>query len=62
MMQEIEQGRNKLYFRIDGMLMKIRRSELEMLIAKIVDDVQGKTAKIQHVLNTEVGTNWIKIY
>ena len=44
------------------MLMKIRRSELEMLIAKIVDDVQGKTAKIQHVLNTEVGTNWIKIY
>ena len=60
--QEIEQGRNELYFRIDGLFPKIRRSELAGMVAKIAAGGQGRVVKVQHISNEKVGTCWIRIY
>ena len=60
--QEIEQGRNKLYFRIDGLFPKLRRSELAGMVAKIAAGGQRRAVKVQQIPNEKVGTYWIRIY
>mgnify|MGYP000887968322 CR=1 FL=1 len=60
--QEIEQGRNKLYFRIDGLFPKLRRSELAGMVAKIAAGGQSGAVKVQQIPNEKVGTYWIRIY
>ena len=60
--QEIEQGRNKLYFRIDGLFPKLRRSELAAMVAKIAAGGQSRAVKVQQIPNEKVGTYWIRIY
>ena len=60
--QEIEQGRNKLYFRIDGLFPKLRRSELAGMVAKIAAGGQSRAVKVQQIPNEKVGTYWIRIY
>ena len=60
--QEIEQGRNELYFRIDGLFPKLRRSELVSMVAKIAAGEQSRAVKVQQVPNEKVGTYWIRIY
>ena len=60
--QEIEQGRNKLYFRIDGLFPKLRQSELAGMVAKIAAGGQSRAVKVQQIPNEKVGTYWIRIY
>lgn len=60
--QELEQGRNKLYFRIDGLFPKLRRSELAGMVAKIAAGGQSRAVKVQQIPNEKVGTYWIRIY
>ena len=59
---EIGQGRNELYFRIDGLFPKLRRSELAGMVAKIVAGDQSRAVKVQQIPNEKVGTYWIRIY
>ena len=60
--QEIEQGQDKLYFRIDGLFPKLRRSELAGMVAKIAAGGQRRAVKVQQIPNEKVGTYWIRIY
>lgn len=60
--QEIEQGRNELYFRIDGLFPKLRRSKLVSMVAKLAAGGQSREVKVQQVPNEKVGTYWIRIY
>ena len=60
--QEIEQGQDKLYFRIDSLFPKLRRSELADMVAKIAAGGQSRAVKVQQIPNEKVGTYWIRIY
>lgn len=60
--QEMEQGQNELYFRIDGLFPKIRRSELAGMIVKLAAGGQSSAVKVQQIPNEKVGTYWIRIY
>lgn len=59
--REIAQGQTELYFRIDGMFMKMRRSELASIVAKLAAGGNGKAVRVQQVPNENVGIYWIKI-
>ena len=59
---DIGQGRNELYFRMDGLFPKLRRSELAGMIAKIAAGGQSSTVNVQQISNEKVGTYWIRIY
>ena len=60
--REITQGQTEFYFRIDGMFMKMRRSELVGIVAKLAAGGNGKAVRVQQVSNEKVGTCWIRIY
>ena len=60
--QEIEQGQNELYFRIDGLFPRLRRSELVAMVTKIAAGGQSRAVKVQQIPNEKVGTYWIRIY
>ena len=60
--QEITQGQKEFYFRIDGLFLKMRRTELAGMVAKIAAGCQGRAVKVQQVPNENVGTYWIRIY
>ncbi|WP_278277181.1 hypothetical protein [Anaerostipes sp. 494a] len=42
--------------------MKMRRSELTGIVAKIAAGRMSRTVKVQQVPNEYVGTYWIRIY
>ena len=42
--------------------MKMRRSELAGIVAKIATGGQGRAVKVQQIPNENVGTYWIRIY
>ena len=56
------QGKREFYFRIDGIFMKMRSSELAGIVAKIATGGQGRAVKVQQIPNENVGTYWIRIY
>lgn len=60
--QEIAQGQNELYFRIDGLFPKLRQSELAGMVAKNAAGGMSRAVKVQQVPNEKVGTYWIRIY
>lgn len=60
--KEIVQGKREFYFRIEGIFMKMRRSELAGIVAKIATGGQGRAVKVQQIPNENVGTYWIRIY
>lgn len=59
--REIAQGQTEFYFQIDGMFMKMRRSELASIVAKLVAGRSGRAVRVQQVSNEKVGTCWIAI-
>lgn len=60
--REISQGQTEFYFRLDGMFMKMRRSELAGMVTKLAAGGNGKAVRVQQVSNEKVGTCWIRIY
>ena len=60
--REITQGQTEFYFRLDGMFMKMRRSELAGIVTKLAAGGNGKAVRVQQVYNEKVGTCWIRIY
>lgn len=60
--REIAQGQTEFYFRLDGMFMKMRRSELAGMVTKLAAGGNGKAVRVQQVSNEKVGTCWIRIY
>lgn len=60
--REITQGQTEFYFRLDGMFMKMRRSELAGIVTKLAAGGNGKAVRVQQVYNEKVGTYWIRIY
>jgi hypothetical protein len=60
--REITQGQTEFYFRLDGMFMKMRRSELAGIVTKLAAGGNGKAVRVQQVSNEKVGTCWIRIY
>lgn len=60
--REITQGQTEFYFRLDGMFMKMRRSELAGIVTKLAVGGNGKAVRVQQVYNEKVGTCWIRIY
>ena len=60
--REIAQGQKEFYFRLDGMFMKMRRSELAGIVTRLIAGGNGKAVRVQQVSNEKVGTCWIRIY
>ena len=60
--REITQGQTEFYFRLDGMFMKMRRSELAGIVTKLAAGGNGTAVRVQQVYNEKVGTCWIRIY
>lgn len=60
--REIEQGQTEFYFRTDGMFMKMRRSEMAGIVAKLATGGNGKVARVQEVPNENMGIYWMRIY
>ena len=58
----LEQGQTELYFRIDGMLMRMKMSEYAGIAAKIAAGRMSRTVKVRQVPNEKAGTCWIRIY
>lgn len=60
--KSLEQGQTEFYFRIDGMFMRMKRSELAGIIAQIAAGRTNRAVRIQQMPNEKVGTCWIRIY
>lgn len=60
--REIAQGQTEFYFRLDGMFMKMRMSELAGIVTRLIAGGNGKAVRVQQVSNEKVGTCWIRIY
>lgn len=56
------QGQTEFYFRTEGMFMKLRRSELAGIVAKLAAGGNGRAVRVQQVPNEKVGTYWVRIY
>lgn len=58
----VSQGQTEFYFRIDGVFMRLRQSEIAGIVAKLAAGGKNRAVKVQQVPNENVGTYWIRIY
>lgn len=58
----VSQGQTEFYFRIDGVFMRLRQSEIAGIVAKLAAGGKNRAVKVQQVPDENVGTYWIRIY
>lgn len=58
----VSQGQTEFYFRIDGVFMRLRQSEIAGIVAKLAAGGKNRAVKVQQIPNENVGTYWIRIY